>query len=588
MMLEITAFFIVLCGTTVGLNEDDPVNSTCPTWTIYDPQTNTCECGKGADGIVACNKVAGGFELSVLRGCCMTLNRDQTETVVGACPFNFRRKVYLSSVVIPKHPLQLNTDVCELTNRTGQLCGQCVDGTSPPVYSYYPQCVNCTTNNWAKYLTVSLLPTTVFFIGAVALRLRAAAPPMNGFILFCQLLTSPPILREIGEAYIVHHHYYAHKYFGIAGDIYFSYFSIWNLNFFRMAYSPFCLHPTASTLQVLSLDYIIAAYPLVLIIITYTLVTLHYHNYRLVVYLWRPFLKCCIHFRRQWNIQNSLVDAFATFLLLSYVKFLSVSFDILVPTFMYNKWGRHTSTGLYYDGSVEYFGREHLPYAVLAITVLLVFTVLPILLLCLYPCRWFQKFLNRCQLRSQALHTFMDAFQGCYKDGTNGTRDCRYFAAIYLIARVGVYLTLVCSFFANNSVLVCLLIMLMLLLCGFHPYKVWLYNQLDAFLLGSFVMMISSTWVLQVHSTDHKTEPDRVLLTVLLLMPLVYSLCLVFYCIWRRSERVQSVTERIRACFSRPSYQPFEQSLPRRVVMNEATALLREQSSSTLTTTLNI
>ena len=573
MMLEITAFFIVLCGTTVGLNEDDPVNSTCPTWTIYDPQTNTCECGKGADRIVACNKVAGGVELSVLRRYCMTLNRDQTETVVGACPFNFRKRV---SFVIPKHPLQLNANVCELTNRTGQLCGQCVDGTSPPVYSYYPQCVNCTTNNWAKYLTVSLLPTTLFFIGAVALRLRAAAPHMNGFILFCQIQASPPILREMGEAYNIHH--YAHKYFGIAGDIYFSYFSIWNLDFFRMAYSPFCLHPTASTLQVLSLDYIIAAYPLVLIIITYTLVTLHYHNCRLVVCLWRPFLKCCIHFRRQWNIQNSLVDAFATFLLLSYVKFLSVSFDILVPTFMYNKWGTHTSTGLYYDGSVEYFGREHLPYAVLAITVLLVFTVLPILLLCLYPCRCFQKFLNRFHLRSQTLHTFMDALQGCYKDGTNGTRDCRYFAAIYLIARVGVYLSLVYSFFANNSVLVCLLIILMLLLCGFHPYKEWLYNQLDSFLLGSFIMMISSIWVLQVHTADHIMTLDRVLLIVFLLMPPLYSLCLVFYCIWRRSKTVQSVTERIRACFSRPPYQLFEQSLPRRVVMNETTALLREQT----------
>ena len=279
---------------------------------------------------------------------------------------------------------------------------------------------------------------------------------MNGFILFCQILASPPILRELGETYYIHH--YAHTSVGILGDIYFSYLSIWNLDFFRMAYSPFCLHPTSSTLQVLSLDYIIAAYPLALIIITYTLVTLHYHNCRLVVCLWRPFLKCCIRFRRQWNIQSSLVDTFATFLLLSYVKFLSVSFDILVPTIMYNKWGTHTATALYYDGSVEYFGREHLPYAVLAISVLLVFTFLPILLLCLYPCRCFQRFLNSCHLRSQALHTFMDAFQGCYKDGTNGTRDCRYFAAVYLIARVAVYLSLVYSFFANNSILIYLLI----------------------------------------------------------------------------------------------------------------------------------
>ena len=34
----------------------------------------------------------------------------------------------------------------------------------------------------------------------------------------------------------------------------------------------------------------------------------------------------------------------------------------------------------------------------------------------------------------------MDAFQGCYKDGTDGTRDCRYFAALQLLVRLGIVL----------------------------------------------------------------------------------------------------------------------------------------------------
>ena len=551
-MLEILASIVVLSGAAFGLNEDDPVNSTCHTWTIYHPQNNSCECGSSIDDIVFCHEVAGEFEVTMLFGFSMTLNKDQTETVVGACPFNFRRSEYLSSLAIPSHPSQLDAAVCGFTKRTGQLCGQCVNGTSPPVYSYFPQCVNCSTSNWAKYLTVSLLPTTVFFLGAVALRLRATAPHMNGFILFCQILTSPPILRGLGEAYYTY--YSAHRYYRIAGYIYISYLSIWNLDFFRLVYTPFCLHPNASTLQVLSLDYIIAAYPLALIILTYTLVTLHYHDCKLVVCLWRPFLKCCIHFRRQWNIQSSLVDTFATFLLLSYVKFVSVSFDILAPTLMYNKWDRHISTVLYYDGSVEYFGADHLPYAVLAITVLLVFTVLPILLLCLYPCRWFQKFLNSCHLRRQALHTFMDSFQGCYKDGTNGTRDCRYFAAIYLIARVAVHLLLDIVSADNNSSLIALLVIVVLLVSAFHPYKKQLFNQLDMFLLGILIVAMSTSLVLQAYNTGRQTMTEKVLYALLIPIPLVYSLCLVLYCIWRRSRRVRSATERLRAFFSRPPY----------------------------------
>ena len=173
-VLEFAAFIVVLSGAALGLDEDDPVNATCHnhTWTVR-PQTNTCECGNSIYNIVSCYEVAGEFEVTMLFGYCMTLNKNQTETVVGACPFNFKRR-YLQYLAIPSHPSELDAVVCGFTNRTGQLCGQCADGTSPPVYSYYLQCVNCNTSNWPKYLTVSLLPTTVFFLGAVALRLRAA------------------------------------------------------------------------------------------------------------------------------------------------------------------------------------------------------------------------------------------------------------------------------------------------------------------------------------------------------------------------------------------------------------------------------
>ena len=55
------------------------------------------------------------------------------------------------------------------------------------------------------------------------------------------------------------------------------------------------------------------------------------------------------------------------------------------------------------------------------------------IILFLYPFLCFQRCLNRLRIRSLALHTFVDAFEGCYKDGANGTRDCRYFAALQLV-----------------------------------------------------------------------------------------------------------------------------------------------------------
>ena len=329
-------------------------------------------------------------------------------------------------------------------------------------------------------------------------------------------------------------------------------------------------------LQVLSVDYITAVYPLVLIILTYTLVTLHYHNWRLVVWLWRPFLRCCIHFQRQLDIQNSLVDAFATFLLLSYVKFLSVSFDILTPSILWNSIQERQPTMLYYDGAVEYFSKEHLPYAILAVIVLLVFNILPILLLCLYPCRCFQRFLNSCHLRRQALHMFMETFQGCYKDGTNGTRDCRYFSAVYLITRIAAYLSLrFTSVYFTNPLLTAVLVIIVLLLSGFHPYKKMFYNQLDTFFFSILLICVSSAWIIQDKRIVLTLSVDRVILLVCAPIPIVYPLCLLLYRIWTKSRRPQRVRELIRPFFLRlKSYQTFEESLPPRVTRNEVSHLL--------------
>ena len=575
------AVLIAFSGTSLGLTEPNkpPINSTCPTWTLYNTSTNRCECGQDIFGVVTCVSVEefhNTFVVGVLHGFCMTLNIDQTNTLVGSCPFSVKTYPYrVPRLIVPNDTSQLDTVVCGYTHRTGQLCGQCVNGTSPPVYSYYPQCVHCPagTNNWAKYLAVSLLPTTLFFMGAVVIKFRATSPLMNGYIMLCQILASSSVLRRIQEDNLAHPHENH-----LLVNIYLSLWGFWNLDFFRMVYPPFCLHSKATTLQVLSLDYITAAYPLLLILLTYTLVLLHYHNCRLVVWLWRPFFRCCIHFQRQWDIRNSLVDAFATFLLLSYVKFLSVSFDILTPTILWDSTGERQPTMLYFSGTIKYFSNEHLPYAILAIVVLLVFTLLPILLLCLYPCRCFQQFLNRCQMRSQALHMFMDAFQGCYKNGTNGTRDCRYFAAIYLITRIAVHLSLVLSSVSfTNSVLITALAIVVLILSGFHPYKERFYNQLDIFFVVCTMAYISSLWTLQGSATLFTEYSDRLILEMLTPVPIIYPLCLVLYHTWRKSRRLQRVTEWFRAFLPRSQDRCWADSLPRRVILDEASGLLNQE-----------
>ena len=158
--------------------------------------------------------------------------------------------------------LLLSTPTTHSVSDVGQ---ELTTGRSTWLYLCYSQ------HNWPKYLAVSLLLTTVFFLVLLIFRFRATSPRLNGYILICQMVTSPLVVRHV-----FHSQWENKQYIGTGGDVLLAYFSIWNLDFFRTLYSPFCLHPNASTLQVLSLDYIIAAYPLALIILTYTLVRLHY------------------------------------------------------------------------------------------------------------------------------------------------------------------------------------------------------------------------------------------------------------------------------------------------------------------------
>ena len=137
---------------------------------------------------------------------------------------------------------------------------------------------------------------------------------------------------------------------------------LWNLDFFCSVYSPFCVNPETNTLQVLALDYFIAVYPLLLIGLSYLLVLLYDENVHLIVCIRKPFVTLFIRFRRQWNIKSSPVDAFATFLLLSYVKILSVSMEILMPVVLYNENGQSLSQlYLFNQGDVAYFSSQHLP-----------------------------------------------------------------------------------------------------------------------------------------------------------------------------------------------------------------------------------
>ena len=140
---------------------------------------------------------------------------------------------------------------------------------------------------------------------------------------------------------------------------------------------------------------------------------------------------------RNCDIRTSLVDSFVTFILLSSGKFLSVCFDTLTAVKVYTLSSSKSLShhwGMYNDASTTLHYDRH---TVLAFVVLIIFIISPILLLLVYPFQWFQKCLNNIPMQWQALHTFMDSFQGGFKNVVDpNTWDCRWFSSIFLLVRL--------------------------------------------------------------------------------------------------------------------------------------------------------
>ena len=545
-------------------------NTSCPPW--FEPFNGGCKCGESIDYIVKCNETLQ--ESAILDCYCMTYNESTQMVVVGACLYNCMSTKDTKDVVyrpMPKTVEELNHDMCGDFNRGGQLCGECKTNYSPPVYSYDLQCRMCSGGqyNWIKYVVIAFLPLTVFLVLVLCCRISATSPQLNGFVMFSQALSFPASVRFV--LFLVNKESYPCA--SIAVRILLAIYGFWNLDFFRTLIPHICLK--VDTFQALALDYSIAFYPLALIIITYALIELQAHICRFIIWMWKPFHRCFAHFRQQWDIRTSIIDAFATFLLLSNIKLLSVSFDLLVPTSVYNMNRGVVGIYLYYDGSVEYFGKKHLPYAILALFVVLIFIIFPILLLLLYPMRCFQRCLSCCKVRWHALPIFIDAFQGCYKNGTNGTRDCRYFAAIYLLAR----LVLISLFAVTNSVAyhataLSVLIGVPMLLAIFQPYKAEFrsYNAVDSvFILTLAMWYVTALFFSKTPGKSHKVLDITVVVSFLLAaLPLLY-LVVIFGCrICSRTgagqRLVKSIKSRMQSVCRRAHGTRLEESLPDRLI----------------------
>ena len=498
-------------------------DESCPTW-LHPSGDGECVCDSLRNAVVCKNECKNETKVSVLNIYCLTSNGDGSNTsVVGTCLAAVNHGMYIQFGLynrVLKNLLDQEEQTCGYLNRQGRLCGECKPNHSISAYTYDIKCYPCTSSVWkavVEYVCIAYLPLTIFLCTVILFRISVTSPAMNVPVLCCQILSSPASLIYFLQLTRGTHNLYYIKFLSTV-------YGIWNLDFFRSLTPPICL--PLNTMQMMALDYLVAAYPLFLLTCFYALLRAYDRGCRLVMRLWRPFLWCTARLRQQWNIRRSIIDAFATFLLLSYVKLINVSHILLIPTSVRNSTGSWIGDFLFYDATVEYVGPEHRPYAVLAILILVVGVLFPLILLLLYPMQCFQKCLNRCGLNSPGLQMFMQCFQGYYRDRTDGGRECRYFAAVYPAFRIATFVMY--SIAPNISFcfafpLFCVIVTVSLVFVSPYKQQYQKYNKVD------FVMVLSLGIVINAylfHFTTYLKHPYSYIAYIVFLIfslsPLVY------------------------------------------------------------------
>ena len=482
-----------------------------------------CICTYSLPGVGCNNK---SHDVEVYRYNCLTkwYENENHTLVSGRCPYNpFYVKLNSSK--------DFNeTEICGKLNRNGTLCSSCEDDYGVNVNSYNFPCVKCDQRyHWIFYILVELIPIIIFFMIVALFKFSATCAAMNAFVFFSQAITIPYFHNPYSFTFgimLQKGHKVLEAFISIP-------YGIWNLDFFTTSLIPgFCLDHHLRTIDVILLKYINALFPLLLIAVCYVLIELHDRNYRSIRFAWRPFNCCLKMIYKDREPKKSIIDVFATFLLLSYTKIMYVSFSLFAPTHLNDASGStyklHT-VYFYFDASQEMFSGKRAVLIIIAVVMLAVFVILPPVILLLYPTKCFQIILDKLPFKI-VLRTFAEAFNGDFKDGTlkegkARVSDCRLFAGFYFLIRFVVFIILVIQltwleqyFIQQILYVVCLFVIAVV-----KPYKVHFYNRLDtAFFLLMSILNACSLYNSQRYIGGHISKAVFWINYFLALLPLVY------------------------------------------------------------------
>ena len=507
------------------------VASGCPTW--HRNTSRHCECGVEVLGII-CHEDENTVDVSM--GCCMTYDYSTDSVLAGSCPYGYSSNMTNRRYsTLPIDPTQLNETTCGPYNREGLLCGYCIEGFGPAVYSTDLSCANCTDISTGLaimcYLLLQFLPVTVFFLLIAIFHLNITSGPMLGYVMFCQaysftvqwdMFVINSVLSNLPLS------------LATVGRVSMALADIWNLYFFRFVLPPFCLSDRMTGIHEHMLNFLTAVYPVLLMVTAYIAIELHARNCRCVHFVWKPFGICFSKFQNRWSAGDSVIHTFATFIMLSSYTVTYDTLTITATTSIFYVNGTKSKTVLYYDPTVVAYSSEHIPYLVVAMVVCFLLAVCPALLLCLYPTRLYERLSRCCSPRKRiAIKTFAEALHSCFKNGLNGTRDYRAAAGFFILApllyfAVRLAVLLVIPRYKHIAMGVLYILISALTFC-FRPCKSLIMNLS----LGYHFMLYGILFIVLEGWADVVFFSIEVLATLLVVLPILSHILILMWAGYR-------------------------------------------------------
>jgi hypothetical protein len=258
------------------------------------------------------------------------------------------------------------------------------------------------------------------------------------------------------------------------------------------------------------------------------------------------FCNCGNKIRRCYgkkNGQYSAIHGIITFVIITYSQCAKVSFEILTRVDLIGSNGSSAnySSVVFLSGDTEFFGSDHLKFAVPAAFVVCYIILLPTLLI-VHPLYHMVKgfMLKRKILKESttgrgfgkcslfiakinlSLKPLLDAFQGCFKD------NMRWYAGLFFACRL-----LISAAFAFSTTAASMFFMLeLIILCMVtinsicQPYQKSFHNILDSLILANLAIINA----ISLFNFAYNIKPSMLLAVVQLIMiylPIVYAVVFV-------------------------------------------------------------